>query len=92
MKIKAHKYRHCKDSNEIAFNYRINIYKMQSSHCNPNLAVGVTTILQVDLPQLVTEGLKYMQMGGLTLKIDRIADGIVHIPSPQINPEATAPA
>lgn len=42
--------------------------------------------------QLLKEGPKYMQMGGLILKIERIADGIVQMPSPHIKPEATAPA
>lgn len=40
--------------------------------------------------QLLVEGLKDMQIGGLILKIERIADDIVHIPSPHIKPEATA--
>jgi len=44
------------------------------------------------LTQLLAEGPKYMQIGGLILKIERTAEGIVHIPSPHIKPEATAPA
>lgn len=44
------------------------------------------------LVQLFPEGPKYMQMGGLILKMERMAEGIVHIPSPHIKPEATAPA
>lgn len=42
--------------------------------------------------QLLTDGLKDMQIGGLILKIERIGNGIAHIPSPHIKPEATAPA
>ncbi|KAJ6424128.1 hypothetical protein OIU84_024997 [Salix udensis] len=41
--------------------------------------------------QPLEEGPKFMQMGGLILRIARIADGIVQIPSPHIKPEATAP-
>ena len=44
------------------------------------------------LPFVQLLGVKFMQIGGSILKIDRIADGTVHIPSPQIKPEATAPA
>lgn len=48
---------------------------------------------RIRLPaQLLAAGPKYMQIGGFTLKIERIADGIVQIPSPHIIPEATAPA
>lgn len=43
------------------------------------------------IPQVLA-GPKYMQIGGLILKIERIADGIVQIPSPHMSPEATAPA
>lgn len=35
------------------------------------------------------DGPKYVQMGGLVHKIERIADSIVHIPSPQISPGST---
>lgn len=42
--------------------------------------------------QLLAAGPKYMHMGGLILKMERMADGIVQIPSPHIRPEATAPA
>ena len=39
-----------------------------------------------------TDGLKYMHIGGSILIIDSIAEGTLQIPSPQINPAATAPA
>lgn len=42
--------------------------------------------------QRAVAGPKDMQMGGFILNIERIADGIVQIPSPHIKPEATAPA
>ncbi|CAN1126770.1 hypothetical protein LINPERHAP1_LOCUS39704 [Linum perenne] len=32
-----------------------------------------------------------MQIGGFTLKRESTADGMVQIPSPHINPDATAP-
>lgn len=38
------------------------------------------------------EGLKDMQMGGTTPRMDRRAEGMLQIPSPQISPDATATA
>lgn len=37
-------------------------------------------------------GLKDMQMGGITPRMERIAEGMLQIPSPQISPDATATA
>jgi hypothetical protein len=38
------------------------------------------------------EGLKVMQIGGSIPRMERTAEGILQIPSPQISPDATATA